>query len=162
MSTLRPVTRVGGNSEGRAFVAWGLATAALLSACTTFEPVHAPDAASHPRLEVQFARPTELAGQRRDGERVVRARVQRVVGRALAVRNDSLVLEVHGWDATERAQRERRPFVTVIPIGSANLGTRRHSSGRTAVAILAVPITLYALLWIFCGLETVYCPFPSS
>jgi hypothetical protein len=129
-----------------------LAMVMLLSACTTFVPMSPRASLGQSRLELHFATPIELVGQRQDGERVVRKQVRWVAGRPLGVRNDSLVLEVERWSGIDRWQRESRPFIAVIRTADSctDVGTRHFSGGRTTAFILSVPVVAWVLLWILC------------
>jgi hypothetical protein len=128
---------------------WCLATL-LLSACTAFQPISSDLSIGQNQLEVQFAPPSDLVGRTADGATIVRRGVRRVVGRPVALRTDSLALEVARSFSSDSWGRESRPFVVMIRTTDASIaiGTRRRSGGRTAALILSIP----AAAWIMFGI----------
>jgi hypothetical protein len=130
---------------------------ALASACTSFRQV-TPDASlSRPMLEVRFASPTLLVGRSNTGAEVVRRDVVRLTGRPLAVRGDSLVLEVWRSQGIGLFSRksESPPFVAVVQASdpSVDVGERRLSHRRTLAAVLGPPVIAYMVVFIYCSTQ---------
>jgi hypothetical protein len=144
------MTNVKGNTGGRALVRYALAMMTLLSACTTFEPTSPQLGVRHSRVEVHFATAIDLVGRTVEGATVVRRQVRQLVGRPLALRGDSLVLEVTRLSGADHWGRESRPFVAAIPTtdNSIAVGTRRSSRGRTGALILSIPFAAWLLFGI--------------
>jgi hypothetical protein len=134
---------------------WCLATLMLLSACTAFEAISPQLGVRHSRVEVHFATPIDLVGRRVDGTTVVRRGVRRVVARPVALRGDSLVLEVTRLFGADSWGRESRPFVAVISTtdNSIAVGTRRSSRGRTGALIVSIPVVAWLLFGLVYGSE---------
>jgi hypothetical protein len=134
---------------------WCLATLMLLSACTAFAPVSPQLGVRLLRVEVRFATPMDLVGRTVEGATVVRRQVRRVVARPLALRGDSLVLEVTRSLSADSWGRESRPFVAAIPTTDSSIavGTRRSSRGRTGALILSIPFAAWLLFGLVYGSE---------
>jgi hypothetical protein len=134
---------------------WCLATLMLLSACTAFAPVSPQLGVRHRRVEVHFATPIYLVGRTVEGATVVRRQVRRVVARPLALRGDSLFLEVTRSFGADSWGRESRPFVAAIPTmdNSIAVGTRRSSRGRTGALVLGIPFAAWLLFGLVYGSE---------
>ncbi|HEV3484394.1 MAG TPA: hypothetical protein VG106_03230 [Vicinamibacterales bacterium] len=132
---------------------WCLATLMLLPACTAVEPISPQLGVTQGRVEVRFETPIDLVGRRADGAPVVRRRVRHVVARPLAVRGDSLVLEVMRSVSADHWGRESRPFVAAIPTTDSSIvvGARRASRGRTGALILGVPFVAWLLFGLVYG-----------
>jgi hypothetical protein len=104
-------------------------------------------------VEVHFATPIDLVGRTVEGATVVRRQVRRVVARPLALRGDSLVLEVTRSFSADSWGRESRPFVAAIATtdDSIAIGTRRSSRGRTGALILSIPFAAWLLFGLVYG-----------
>ena len=139
---------------------WCLATLMLLSACTAFAPVSPQLGVRLPRVEVRFATPIDLVGRTVEGATVVRRQVRRVVARPLALRGDSLVLEVTRSFSADSWGRESRPFVAVISTTDKSIavGTRRSSRGRTGALILSIPVAAWLLFGLCYENSSGLCP----
>lgn len=83
-------------------------------------------------------------------------------GRPLAVRADSLVVEVERWTSRNRWGEEKAPFVVVIDATDAcvELGNRRFSPARTVAMVLATPVIAWVVLFIICQYDP--CIIPST
>jgi hypothetical protein len=79
--------------------------------------------------------------------------VRHIVARPLALRGDSLVLEVVRLASPDHYGRESRPFLVAIPTtdSSVVIGVRRASRGRTGALILAVPFGAWLLFGLLYG-----------
>jgi hypothetical protein len=101
-------------------------------------------------IEASFARPRELEARTRSGTRIVLPDVRGVRGRALEIRNDTLILEISWWRRSAAWQREPSPAVAPLRLSdpATRIGQRRLSPGRTLAMIVVTPAVLFAFAFI--------------
>lgn len=123
----------------------------LLSGCTTFDHMSPAATLERRSVELRFPSPRTVVANGRTGEEVVWRDVTRISGCPLAVRGDTVIIEVRRWASFGAWQWPSSPVVaTVVTDATMDVGTERISAGRTAGFVLGTPVVAVLLFIAFC------------
>lgn len=129
-----------------------LAASLLPPACTTFVQVPVDEALARREVEVRFPTPRTVTGRSRTGENVTLQGVRRLVGHPVAVRGDTLVMDVRRWSESGAWKWPASPVVTTIATHwSTPVGNQRFSFERTVTLIVATPVVALLVLIVWCA-----------
>ena len=136
----------------------------LLSACVTFDKLSPRTAVTRRQIEVRFMSPRQVSGRSYSGEEITWRGVTRLIGRPVAARGDTLVLQVAGWASRSSWSWTSPPVIAeIVPHWSTEVGRQQFSAGRTVALIVATPVTLVLLAILLCLYDdTEACPVPST